>query len=133
MPGSLTDVGEALTLNFATGNAATALVAPLKIALTTTAPTDAAAGTEVTGGSYARQTVTIGAASGTSPAVASNTNLISFAGMPAVAGGGVVGWDLYDSSGTPRRIWSGTFDAARTTNAGDVFEIAVGDLDLTQD
>lgn len=133
MPGSLTDIGEALTLNFATGNAATALVTPLVVALTTDAPSDSAAGTEVTGGSYARQSVTIGAASGTSPSIASNTALVSFASMPAVAGSGVVGWNIYDASATPRRIWHGTFDVAKTTNAGDTFEIAVGDLDLTQD
>ena len=44
------------------GSATTAPVTPLKVALVTAAGDDAPAGTEVAGGSYARQPLTVGAA-----------------------------------------------------------------------
>ena len=50
------------------------------LALYTTDPTDADTGTEVSGGSYARQAITFGSASGGSE---SSTNSQTFNGMPA--------------------------------------------------
>ena len=131
MPGSLATEGETDGLKFLTGQAATAYTTPLRLALTTTAPTATSAGTEVTGGSYTRQTVTLAAPTGSEPAATSNTALIEFAGMPAVGGTGVVGFNIYDSSATPRRVWFGTWNTAKTVNAGDPFQVPAGDLDLT--
>lgn len=98
---------------------------PFKLALTTTAPTDAAAGTKVTGGSYTDQTVTFGsAASG----VIANTNAITISNMPAVT---VAGFDIYDSAGSPRRIAWGT--VSKTYAAGDAATVAIGALTVTLD
>lgn len=93
---------------------------PMKLALLTAAGSNTAAGTEVSGGSYARQNLTMGAAAS---GVASNTNSIAFTNMPAATINAV---DIYDSAGTPRRAWTGTLGAAKTTGAGDTLSFAVG-------
>lgn len=81
-----------------------------------------AAGTAVTGGSYAAQTVTFGAASAAS---ASNSAVLNFTGMPAAT---VVGVEVWSVGGTPRRIWWGALSASKTVNAGDTFQIAAAAL-----
>lgn len=114
MANELTDLGENLALDYLNGLAPTAPVGPLKLALLTAQGTDAAAGTEVSGGSYARQNITLGASAG---GTASNSNTITFAGLPAAT---VVGFAIYDSSATPRRLW----DFPRT---GGSVTVAAGD------
>ena len=96
---------------------------PLKVALVTANGDDATAGTEVTGGSYARQTLTVAAAAG---GATSNSADIIFSGMPAAT---VVGVEVWDSEGTPVRLWYGALTASRTVAAGDDFKLAAGELD----
>lgn len=86
---------------------------------------DSAAGTEVTGGSYASQSVTFTtAASGESH----NNADIVFTSMPAAT---VVGVEVWDSAGTPVRIWYGALTANKTTNSGDTFTITTSSLSVT--
>lgn len=125
MAGNLTDAAENGILDHICGEAAYTVTGPMKLALTTDAPTDAAAGTEVVGGSYARPTLSFSAAA--SGAITNDT-LVSISAMPATT---VTGWNIYSSDGTPKRIWYGTFSVAKTVNAGDTFEVAIGDIDLT--
>lgn len=126
MADNLTDVAENLVLDWINVvGSPTRPTSPLKVALLTSAGSDSAAGTEVTGGSYARQNVTFGSASS---GAASNTNLISFADMPAAT---VTSLAIYDNAGSPVRIWHGTLSAPKTVNAGDTFQIAIGDLDVS--
>jgi hypothetical protein len=99
-----------------------ATTTPLKCRLMTTNGSGTSNGTEVTGGSYASQTVTFASAS--AGAAASNATL-NFTGMPAVT---VVGVELWDSAGTPVRKWYGALTTSKTTNAGDTFQIASGSL-----
>lgn len=97
-------------LNWMTGKAAMPAKPTAYLALFTAVGTDDGVGfTEVTGGAYARQATAAGdwnAASGMSPASASNLNTISFlqatadwgviiaAGLyDAVSGGNLLGWD----------------------------------------
>ena len=86
MADALTNTAENRLLDWILGLASTAPTTPIKVALVTVAGSDTAAGTEVTGGSYARQTLTVGAASA---GATSNSADIVFAGMPACT---VVGW-----------------------------------------
>lgn len=124
MAGNLTDGAEDRALKWLLGQATTAPTLPFKLALMTVAGSDSAAGTEVVGGSYARQTLTVAAvASGAS----SNDAVIEFAGMPACT---VVGVEVYDSAGTPFRWWYGPIAANKTYGAGDTARIPIGDLDL---
>lgn len=127
---ALTDTGENRTLNWLTGNTTTAPVLPLKVRLMTVNGTDATVGTEVTGGSYAAQTVTFTTASS---GQASNSALIRFDNMPDIGGSGVVGFEIWDSAGTPIRWWHASLTTPRTYVAGDAAEFPIGELVLSVD
>lgn len=98
---------------------------PVKVALVTATGSASAAGTEVTGGSYARQTITFAAASAGS--IASNVAQ-TYTNMPAAT---VTGVDEYDSAATPIRRWFGNLSTPKTTNAGDTLTIASGSYTKT--
>jgi len=88
---SRTDFLEDAWLNHVTNQATYSPPAGLYLALFTVAPTGAGGGTEVTGGSYARQLISWGAVAGS--VVENNTTLL-FDGMPAVS---VVASGIYDA------------------------------------
>lgn len=125
MADNLTDVAENRALDWLTQNTVTAPTGALKCRLMTANGTDAAAGTEVIGGSYVSQTVTFAAAAS---GATSNSAALTYTSMPACT---VVGVEVWDSAGTPVRWWYGPLTANKTVNAGDTFEIPAGDLDLS--
>lgn len=128
MAGSLTDAAENLMLDWINGaGTPTRPTTSLKVALCTSTPTDSAAGTEVSGGSYARANVTLSASSGGST---SNSGTVSFTGMPACT---VTAFEIWDSAGTPVRLWWGTLASSKTVNAGDTFEFQAGTITLSLD
>lgn len=104
------------------GTSTTAPTLPLKAALVTANGSDSAAGTEVTGGSYVRKTITVGAASS---GATSNSADIVWTGMPA---GTIVGVEIWDSAGTPVRWWYGTLTTSRTLASGDECRFPAGAL-----
>lgn len=124
---SYTDGAENRVLDWSCGNSTTAPTTPMKLALLTANGSDSSAGTEVTGGSYARQTITFDASASGATA---NSSTITYTGMPSCT---VTGWAVYDSAGTPFRWRYGSFTASKVVNSGDDFVIAAGDLDLTLD
>lgn len=90
------------------------------MALETVIGSATAPGTEVSGGSYARQTITFAAAS----SEGNVSNLAqNYTSMPACT---VVAVDEWDSAGTPVRRWWGALTASKTVNSGDTFTIASG-------
>lgn len=97
------------------------------VALYTVAPSDAGGGTEVTGGSYARQTATFAAAS--SGATSNDAN-IDFTNMPAAT---VVAIGIHDALTSGNLLLWGTLTSNKTTDAGDTLRIATGDLDISID
>lgn len=100
----------------------TAPTGSMKLALASTTGTNTTAGTEISGGSYARATIAMTAASaGSTP----NTSTITFSNMPAVT---VTGIDIYDSNGTPRRAWWGALTASKTTASGDSLSFAASSI-----
>lgn len=113
MPNNLTDYEENRLLDLS-------WLATDKLALLSVQGTDSAAGTEVVGGSYARQTTSslAAAASGSKATSAA----ITFLAMPATD---VQGWAIYDSSGANRK-WYGLFSPQTGTGAAstDVVTIA---------
>jgi hypothetical protein len=125
---SLTNVTEGHVLNWLTGNSTTAPTLPLMVRLMTSNGSDAAAGTEVVGGSYTPQSATFGAAPSGGPA--QNTNLIRFDNMPSVT---VVGFEIWDSAGTALRWHWAAFGSPVVVAAGEPAEFAIGALDLTAD
>lgn len=97
------------------------------VALFTVAPNDAGGGTEVTGGSYARQTATFTAAA--SGATSNDAN-IDFVNMPAAI---TVAIGIFDALTSGNLLLWGTLTANKTTDAGDTLRIATGDLDISID
>jgi len=104
---------------------------PLKVALFTTSPNQetGTGGTEVSGGSYARTSVTFGAASGGSSA---NSADVTFPTATALWGT-VVAAGIYDSAGTPVLLWVGNLSASKTIDTGDTFKIPSGQLTVSVD
>lgn len=127
MAGNLPDAAENIILDAINGVAAALFTAPLKLKLVTVIGTDSTAGTEVTGGSYTHQTIAFTSASAGS---ASNTAQIQFTGMPAVT---VVGFEVVDSAGTPKRVWWIPATANKTVNAGDTYNVASGAITVGLD
>lgn len=129
MADNFTDTAENLMLDWILGvGTPTRPTTSLKVRLMTANGTDSAAGTEVTNGggsTYASQNVTFSAASA---GATSNTGAITFTNMPAAT---IVGVEVWDNAGSPVRIAYGALTANKTTNLGDTFTIAAGDLDIT--
>lgn len=107
------------------GTASYTVTTPIKLALMTANGNDGTPGTEVTGGSYARQTIAFDAAASGS---ISNNATINFTGMPAAT---VVGVEIYDSAGTPKRLAYGALTANKTTASGDTIQFGTGNITLS--
>jgi len=101
--------------------------ATVYVGLYTSDPTDADTGTEVSGGSYARQAVTFGAPSN---GVSTNTAAIEF--PQATGTWGTVGWiGIEDASTGGNLLYHTALDASKTIATGDIFKIAIGSLSVT--
>lgn len=120
------------------GNAYTA-PSTLYVGLQTSASSDSAAGTEVSGGSYARQTASF-SVSGTNPTEAATTAAIEF--PVATADWGTVTYAaVYDAAtGGNMLAYAQLTDPAdfvtalpKTIEAGDVFRISAGNLKIRLD
>lgn len=97
------------------------------LGLYTSDPTDANTGTEVSGGSYARQSITFGAPSN---GVSTNSAAIEF--PQATGSWGTVGWvGISDSLTTGNLLYHTALDASKTIASGDIFKIAIGSLSVT--
>jgi hypothetical protein len=97
------------------------------VGLYTSDPTDADTGTEVTGGSYARQSVTFGAPSN---GVSTNSAAIEF--PQATATWGTVGWiGIEDAVSGGNLLYHTALDTSKTIENGDIFKIAIGSLSVT--
>ena len=101
--------------------------ATIYLALFTTDPTDANTGTEVTGGSYARQAITMGAPSN---GVSLNTAAIEY--PQATAPYGTVGWiGIMDALTTGNLLYHTPLDVSKAIDSGDIFKVAIGSLSVT--
>lgn len=96
------------------------------VALFTDDPTDADTGTEITGGSYARTSVTFTVSGDT----ASNSAAVEF---PAATAdwGTITHIGVYDADTSGNLIFHSALTAAKAITNGDVFRIPIGDLDFT--
>ena len=125
MADNLPNVIENQLLDALVGADTFSVTTPIKLALVTANGDDASAGTEVTGGSYARQTITFTAADA---GEIENASAISFTAMPAVT---VVGIEFYDSAGSPKRLAYGALTSSRAVTAGDTVQFASGAITLS--
>ena len=103
--------------------------ATVYVALFTSATTDAGGGTEVSGGAYARQAVTLGAAAA---GASSNSAAVTFPQATA-DWGTITHIAIMDASTGGNMLMHSILDASKTINNGDTFKIEIDDLDVTVD
>jgi len=125
MAGNLSDYLENKLLDHFLGTTSYTMPTPIYVALYTAAPNDAGGGTEVAGGSYARQTATFDAAA--SGATQNDTD-IDFVNMPSCT---VVAIGIHDALSGGNLLVHGTLTANKSLDAGDTLRIATGDLDIS--
>jgi len=102
-------------------------VATVYVSLWTSDPTDAGSGTEVSGGSYARTSVTFAAPSN---GVTTNNADVTF--PTATASWGTVGWiGINDALSSGNLLYHTALDTAKAIDSGDIFKIATGNLSVT--
>jgi hypothetical protein len=106
--------------------------ATVYVGLFTTAPTDAGGGTEVSGGGYARQSVTFGAPSGTNPTQITNSADVTFP-VATAAWGTVVAFGLFDASTAGNLLAWDNLTASKQIDTNDQAKFAAGDLKVTLD
>lgn len=130
----LTQTGQQMMLDHLTGKAAMAMPT-LHIALTTTAPTDTAAGTEATYTGYARKATAAAdwnSATAAIPSVSSNATTQTF--PQCTAGSSTVthweGWTA--ASGGTRLVW-GALTSSLAVSAGISPSFAPGQLFISAD
>ena len=101
--------------------------ATVYVGLYTADPTDAGSGTEVSGGSYARQSVTFGAPSN---GVSTNSAAVEFP-QCTLTWGTVSHIGILDASTSGNLYYHTALDSSKTIETGDVFKIAIGNLSVT--
>lgn len=104
------------------GEASYTMPTNVYLALYTTNPTVADTGTEVTGGSYARQQLSFASASG--GVKVSNTSE-TFTSMPTTT---VTHWGIRDASSGGNLLYFGAFDLPIALTSGNNLPIASGDI-----
>ena len=101
--------------------------ATVYVSLYTTDPTDADSGTEVSGGSYARTSVTFGAPSN---GVSTNSADVTFPTATA-SWGTVTHIGIHDASTSGNLLFHTPLDTSKTIDSGDIFKITTGNLSVT--
>ena len=124
------DYYENTIINHLLRNQAFTPPATIYVALFTTAPADDGTGSvEVSGGAYARQTVTLSAA-----ALGATSNSADITYPTATANWGtVVAAGLFDALTVGNLLAWANLAASKVVNSGDVFKFLTGDLDFTVD
>jgi len=124
---AMSDYLENKVLDHVLGTTSYTMPATVYIGLSTASFNDDNSGTELTGGSYARQSISFdAAASGTTD----NTSAVDF--PVATANWGTVShYGLFDASSGGNLLVHGAFASSKTVETGDVLRIGAGELDIT--
>ncbi len=124
----ISDYLETALLNAVLRNSSYSSPATVYLALFTSATADTGTGTEVTGGSYARQSVAFDAPRDVSGSMqCDNTSDIEF--PVATANWGTVSHAaIYDASSGGNMLFHGALSVSRTINTDDQMKFAAGDL-----
>lgn len=101
--------------------------ATVYLALYTSDPTDADAGTEVAGNAYARQAITFGA-----PSNGASTNSAAIEFPQATGSWGTVAYiGIRDALTNGNLLYHSPLDVSKTIATGDVFKMAIASLSVT--
>jgi hypothetical protein len=128
MAGSFSDYLEDKVLKHVFTNTSYTPASTLYVGLFTAAPSDTGGGTEVSGGSYARTSVSF-SVSGTTT-LCTNSAAVEFPSASA-SWGTVVAIAVFDASTSGNMLAWADLTSSKTIDSGDVFRIATGDLDIT--
>ena len=101
--------------------------ATVYVSLYLTDPTDADSGTEVSGGSYARTAVTMGAPS---DGVSTNSADVTFPTC-TVSWGTVTHIGIHDANTSGNLLFNTPLYTSKTIDSGDIFKITTGNLSVT--
>lgn len=123
---SFSDYLENAVLNHVFRNTALSSPTTVYVALYTAAPTDAGGGTEVTGGGYARKSVTFGAPSG---GVITNSGQVTWTASGA-AYGTVVAIGIFDALSSGNLLAWATITSA-VVNDGDTLNLNASNVSVT--
>src|SRR5688500_8087906 len=119
MADNLTNYSENKLLDHLLGEAAYTMPTTY-VGLFTAAPGEAGGGTEVSGGSYARQALSVGAAAS---GASSNDAAVTFPTASA-SWGTVTHVGIFDASTSGNLLMYGTLASSKTVASGDVIEFA---------
>jgi hypothetical protein len=124
---AMSDFLENALINATLRNTTYTSPAVVYVGLFTTDPTDANVGTEVTGGSYAREAASFGAPSNGSSTTDAD---ITF---PTATGnwGTVTHFGIYDAATTGNLLYHGVLNNSKTIQTGDILKIEAANLTVT--
>jgi hypothetical protein len=124
---AMSDFLENALINATLRNTTYTSPAVVYVGLFTTDPTDANVGTEVTGGSYARQSASFAAPSNGSSTTDAD---ITF---PTATGdwGTVTHFGIYDAATTGNLLYHGVLNNSKTIQTGDILKIEAANLTVT--
>lgn len=101
--------------------------ATVYVGLFLTDPTDAGTGTQVSGGSYARQAATFGA-----PSNGASTTTADITFPTATANWGTIPYfGIFDASTSGNMLYHGALNNSKTIETGDILKIETGNLTVT--
>jgi hypothetical protein len=134
MAGSFSDYLENEVLDYVFSGASFTSPATVYVGLFTATPSDSGGGTEVTGGSYARVTVTNNATNFPAASGGAKANGTDVTFVTATANWGtVVAFGIFDASSAGNLLVWGDVTPNKAINTGDTAKFAIGDLDITLD
>ncbi len=125
---SLSNTFETTVLTWLLTNSAATRPTAWYVALFTSNPAEDASGTEVSGGAYARQSVTFTVSGNT----ASNSAAIEFPTATA-SYGTVTHVGVFDAASAGNLIAYAALTTSKAIDTGDVMRIPASDLDVTMD
>lgn len=128
---SKTDYAENRVNELLVGKTAFALPSVF-VALYTVAPTDTTAGTEVTGGAYARKSTVAADWAASAAGSIQNANVITFVAATA-SWGNVVAFGLMDALTAGNMLIYATLTTAKTISSGDTASFPAGSIVHTED
>lgn len=100
------------------------------LALYTSDPTIDNTGTEVSGGSYARQQISWSAEA---DGILENDTALSFSALPNIVTGTVTHWGILDASSGGNLLYFGQFDTPIVVVSGDSLTVAVGNVSIREE
>lgn len=132
--GGFSDFLELEVLDHVFGAAAYTAPATLYVGLFTATPSDTGGGTEVTGGSYARKSVTNNATNFPAASSGSKSNGTAITFAAATASWGIItSFGIFDAASAGNLLVWGPLTANKTVDSGDTVSFAIGALTITLD